>query len=170
MFNAYVHIIIRKERKERRGKKKLKQKEEKEEFYEIFIFYHSGKSNPFNPDMGWCSRWLSNNSFTHRVGTKDAKKMEKNPADQENYLYRIALMIKDHNIPPELVYFWDEYGQELVPASKCTFAKKGSKDVIIHGLDDKRQITGTLCHNAKLEFVGGQLIFQVRNYKIKSNL
>lgn len=73
-------------------------------------------------------------------------------------------MVKDHGIPPELIYFWDEYGQNLVPTSKCTFAKKGSVDIIIQGLDDKRQITGTLCHNGKLEFVGGQLIFQVISF------
>ncbi len=77
------------------------------------------------------------------------------------FLYRLALLIKDHNVPKDLVYFWDEYGQELVPSSKFTFAKKGSNDVPILGLDDKRQITGTLCHNAELDFVGGQLIWKV---------
>lgn len=98
-----------------------------------------------------------------RAGTKDAKKMTKSPEDQENYLSRLALIIKDYNIPPELVFFWDEYAQHLVPTSKSTFAKRGSKDVIIHGLADKRQVTGTLCHNGNLEFIGGQLIFQVLN-------
>ncbi|HYN45034.1 MAG TPA: hypothetical protein VER35_03460 [Candidatus Limnocylindrales bacterium] len=111
--------------------------------------------------MKWCGRWLKRNSFVYRVGTKDAKKISKDPEEAEDYLCRIALMIKDHKIPPELVYFWDEYGQQLVPTSNSTFAKSGSKDVIIHGLEDKRQITGTLCHNGKLEFVGGQLIFKV---------
>jgi hypothetical protein len=99
--------------------------------------------------------------FVHRVATKDAKKANKDPSIAENFLARISLIIKDNNIPLELVFFWDEYGQELVPASKCTFAKQGSKDVIIHGLDDKRQITGTLCHNGNLDFLSGQLIFQV---------
>ena len=111
--------------------------------------------------MNWCKRWLKKNSFVHRTGTKDAKKMDKDPEVAENYLHRIALMIKDYNIPRELVFFWDEYGQQLVPCSKSTYAKIGSKDVIIHGLDDKRQITGTLCHDANLNFVGGQLIFNV---------
>ena len=80
---------------------------------------------------------------------------------KENFLYRIALKVKDHKIPRALVFFYDEYGQNLVPSSKSTFAKQGSKDVIIHGLDDKRQITGTLCHNGDLEFQGVQLIFMV---------
>ncbi|HYN44847.1 MAG TPA: hypothetical protein VER35_02510 [Candidatus Limnocylindrales bacterium] len=124
-----------------------------------------GQKNAFNPNPNWCSRWLARHSFVHRCGTKDAKKLTKDPLDKENYLYRSALLIKDHNIPPDLFYCWDEYGQELVPTSKTTFSKKGSKDVIIHGLEDKRLITGTLCHNGKLEFVGGQLIFKVHNMK-----
>lgn len=80
---------------------------------------------------------------------------------KEFFLFRIALKVKDHNVPRELVLFYDEYAQELVPSSKSTYAKKGSKDVIIHGLEDKRQITGTLCHDGNLEFVGGQFIFKV---------
>lgn len=135
----------------------------------IYFLFHTfvwlliliGSVNKFNPDKKWCSRWLARNSFVHRSGTKDAKKMTRDPFVKEMFLCRIALKIKDFSIPPELIYFWDEYGQELVPSSKSTFHKKGSKDVIIHGLDDKRQITGTLCHNGKCEFVGGQLIFKV---------
>lgn len=117
--------------------------------------------NPFKPDPNWCARWLKAHSFVYRVGTKDAKKISKDPEDKENYLSRMALIIKDHKIPPELVFYWDEYGQELVPSSKNTFAKRGSKDVIIQGLEDKRQITGTLCHNGNHEFIGAQLIFKV---------
>ena len=105
--------------------------------------------------------WLRRNSYTHRASTKDAKKITKNEHDERDYLARIALLVKDYNIPKELVFFYDEYGQELVPASTHTFAKKGSKDVVMTGLEDKRQITGTLFHNAEGDFVGGQLIFKV---------
>lgn len=80
---------------------------------------------------------------------------------KDNFLCRLALKVKDHNVPRDLVLFYDEYAQELVPSSKSTYAKRGSKDVIIHGLEDKRQITGTLCHDGNLVFVGGQLIFKV---------
>ncbi len=127
----------------------------------LLFLYSIGKVNPFNPDFNWCSRWLARNLFVHRVGTKDAKKMVKDQGDTDKFFARIALFIKDHKIPPELVFFWDEYGQELVPTSKNTFAKKGSRDVIIHGLDDKRQITGTLCHNGAHELIGVQLICKV---------
>lgn len=127
----------------------------------LMFSYFVGKKNAFNPNFNWCSRWLQRNKFVHRVGTKDAKKLTKDEGERDKFLARIALLIKDHNIPPELVFFWDEYGQELVPTSKNTFAKRGSKDVVIHGLEDKRQITGTLCHNGNHELIGVQLIFKV---------
>lgn len=80
----------------------------------ISITFLIGKVNAFNPNFNWCSRWLERNLFVHRIGTKDAKKLKKDPEVEKRYFARVALFIKDHNIPPELVFFWDEYGQELL--------------------------------------------------------
>ena len=44
-------------------------------------------------------------------------------------------------IPPSLIFNWDQTGLHLVPSSSWTMARKGSKRVEMIGMEDKRQIT-----------------------------
>ena len=66
----------------------------------------------------------------------------------------------EHNIPPELVINLDETGLPIVPVSQWTFADKGSKQIPVTGLDDKRQITGLLACSLSGELLPPQMIYQ----------
>ena len=60
------------------------------------------------------------------------------------------------DVPPELVFNWDQTGISIVPGSSWTMEKKGSKRVEIVGISDKRQITAIFCGN----FLPLQVIYQ----------
>ncbi len=64
------------------------------------------------------------------------------------------------DIPPELIFNWDQTGISLVPGSSWTMELKGSKRVEIAGSGDKRQITALLCGTMAGEFLPPQLIYQ----------
>jgi hypothetical protein len=66
--------------------------------------------------------------------------------------------VKAHSIPPELVVNTDQTGIHLVPTGGAhTWVLKGSKNVLVHGNEDKRQITVSVSSTA----AGGLLPFQV---------
>ena len=54
---------------------------------------------------------------------------------------------------------WDQTGLKYVPVSNWTFADKGSKQVEIAGLDDKRQLTVLLSCTMKGKLLPTQVIF-----------
>ena len=66
----------------------------------------------------------------------------------------------EHNIPEELILNLDQTPLGLTFASKVTFTKKGSKQVPIANIDDKRQITGTFCVSMKGDFLPIHLIYK----------
>jgi hypothetical protein len=71
---------------------------------------------------------------------------------------RVAYLVKAHSIPPELVVNTDQTGIHLVPTGGAhTWVLKGSKNVLVHGNEDKRQITVSVSSTA----AGGLLPFQV---------
>ena len=57
-----------------------------------------------------------------------------------------------HGIPEALVINLDEKGLPVRPASEWTLAEAGAKQVLVTGLDDKRQITGVLACTLSGEF------------------
>ena len=46
-----------------------------------------------------------------------------------------------NDIPEDLVFNWDRTGICLVLVSKRTIEKQGTKNIIVTGVDNKRQIT-----------------------------
>ena len=64
------------------------------------------------------------------------------------------------DIPPELVFNWDQTAISIVPGSSWTMEMKGSKRVEIVGVSDKRQITAVFCGTLAGEFLPPQLIYQ----------
>ena len=64
------------------------------------------------------------------------------------------------DIPPELVFNWDQTGISIVPGSSWTMEAKGSKRVEIVGISNKRQITVVFCGAMTGEFLPPQLIYQ----------
>ena len=57
------------------------------------------------------------------------------------FKYDICAEIIMNDIPEDLVFNWDHTSIHLVPVSKRTIEKQGTKNIIVTGVDDKRQIT-----------------------------
>ena len=99
-----------------------------------------------------------------RKGTKAARATPANfPILKEEYLARITKLVADHKIPDSLLINWDQTGIKLVPVSEWTMAKKGSNQVAITGLGDKRLITGVLACAASGEVLPPQLLYGGRS-------
>ena len=67
------------------------------------------------------------------------------PEIKEQFLLDIMATVSMEEIPCELILNWDQTGQHVVPGSKWTIEKQGSKRVEIGGMDDKHQITAVIC-------------------------
>ena len=63
-------------------------------------------------------------------------------------------------IPPDLIFNWDQTGISIVPGSNWTMELKGTKRIEIVGVNDKRQITALFCGTITGEFFPLQLIYQ----------
>ena len=68
--------------------------------------------------------------------------------------------MKEHSIPPELVINMDETGLPIVLVSDWSLDEKGTKQVPLTGLDDKRQITAVLACTATGRLLSPQLLYQ----------
>ena len=69
----------------------------------------------------------------------------------------------DHNVPSALVLNLRQTPLSYVSPGKHTFSSKGSKNVPIKGLDDRRQITATFVVSATGSFLPIQLIYQSKS-------
>ncbi|XP_070535305.1 uncharacterized protein [Ptychodera flava] len=100
--------------------------------------------------------------YVKRKGTKAVKKIVTDfPAIKENFLQRITEIIKEFNIPPEMIINWDQTGVAIIPAGDWTiWEAEGSRQVTIAGLDDKRQITAVFAASAAGDFLPPQLLYQ----------
>lgn len=94
----------------------------------------------------WAKSVLNRMGMVKRKGTTSKKIIVVENFEQEKskYLKNIQNKMTMKNIPPELVINWDQTGLHIVPVSQWTMEVEGSKRVEITGIDDKRQITGTL--------------------------
>ena len=80
-----------------------------------------------------------------RKATKAARKTPPNFADIKlTCLQRVADIVHESKVPPELVINWDQTGAKFVPASQWTLAEQCVKQVDVTGLDDKRELTALL--------------------------
>ena len=73
---------------------------------------------------------------------------------------KISNVILDRDVPSAVVLNLDQTPLSYVSLEKYTFSSKGSKNVPIKGLDDKRQITATFVVSATGSFLLIQLIYQ----------
>ena len=63
-------------------------------------------------------------------------------------------------VPPDLIINWDQTGSKLVPVSSWTMAKEGSKQVLVVGKEDKREIMVLLAITASGTLLPPQVIYQ----------
>ena len=107
-------------------------------------------------------------NFTRRVGTTQAKISPERFKELElQFLQDIVDVMKMEDIPPQLIFNWDQTGLNLVPASNWTMAQMGQKRIQIKGLKDKRMITAVFCGSLIHvgEFLPMQLIYRRKTDK-----
>jgi hypothetical protein len=98
--------------------------------------------------------------FVKRKGTKNVKQL---PSDFEeikaSFVEKVSNVVKQHDIPDALVINWDQTGVQMVPGGDWTMDERGSQQVPITGLDDKRQITLVLAIAKDGTLLTPQLIY-----------
>ena len=100
-------------------------------------------------------------NFVKRRGSSTAKLTVANfEAVKEQFVIDVNAVVEMEDIPPQLVFNWDQTGISIVPGSSWTMEAKGSKRVEIVGMGDKRQITALFCGALSGEFLPPQLIYQ----------
>jgi len=92
--------------------------------------------------------------FVQRKATTSKSKQSVEEFDliRRAYLEDFVATVEIEEIPPQLIFNWDQTGIKLVPSTSWTMAERGSKRVELIGLSDKRQITAVFC-GIQLSFV-----------------
>ena len=109
----------------------------------------------------WAKSLLYRMGFVKRRGSTTMKITVNNfDGIKEQFLLDIQTAVEMEDIPPELVFDWDQTGISIVPGSSWTMELKGAKRVEIAGISDKRQITAVLCGTMAGDFLPPQLIYQ----------
>lgn len=115
---------------------------------------------PATLSKGWADSLLKRMKFCRRMCTTKAQMPpEKIHELKTEFLQDIVDVVQFEKIPMELLINWDQTGLNLVPSSKWTLEKKGTKRVGLKGFQDKRMITGVFCCNAIGEMLPFQLIY-----------
>ncbi len=110
---------------------------------------------------GWAFSLFDRMGFVIRKGTKAGRKQPNDfPAIKEEYLKDIQSIVKQHNIPDELIINFDQTGVSIIPADDWTMEEEGAQDVPITGKGDKRMITVLLCYSLSLDLLPPQVIYQ----------
>ncbi|XP_063400328.1 uncharacterized protein LOC134684939 [Mytilus trossulus] len=95
-----------------------------------------------------------------RKGTKAVKHLPNDFDDiRQEYISKINNVREKHNIPDTLIINWEQTGCQLVPGGDWTMEKKGTQQISISGLDDKRQITLLLAVSMSGDLLPPQLIY-----------
>ena len=96
-------------------------------------------------DLGkkWVESLLLRRGYVKRKATKAATKLPSAdfPDIKLSFLRRILEEVQSHAIPMQLLFNCDQTGVKLVPMSSWTMAQGGSKQVLVVGVEDKREIT-----------------------------
>ena len=109
----------------------------------------------------WGKSLLQRMGFVKRRGSSAAKlRVAYFDAIQELFLLDYRAIVEMEEIPPELVFNWDQTGISIVPGSSWKMDLKGSQRVEIVGISDKRQITAVLCGTSAGDIFPFQLIYQ----------
>lgn len=116
---------------------------------------------PITITDNWAKSLLYRMNFVKRRGSSTAKLTVANfEAVKEQFILDVNAIVEMEDIPPQLVFNWDQTGISIVPGSSWTMEAKGTKRVEIAGMGDKRQITAVLCGAMSGEFLPPQLIYQ----------
>lgn len=111
----------------------------------LLKFHDPDLLQPLDLGKTWDEYIFQHLGYTKRKGTKAARsKSEDFEKTKMDYIERIEKCVNEHNIMDDLILNWDQTGVNLIPGGDWTMDAKGSKQVNITNLDDKRQITTLL--------------------------
>ena len=109
----------------------------------------------------WARSLLVRINFSKRKGTRKAKKnLGNEEAVAAQFHNMVHNIITEKNIPAALVIAADEQFSAILPGGHWTMAEKGSSQVDIAGLADKRGITLFPAFSGDLTMLDPQLIYQ----------
>ena len=93
---------------------------------------------PLTLTTPWATSLLKRMNFTkRRVSTKSTHLTDDLEEVKKTFLTEILETVKFNDIPPELIFNWDQTGINLVPTALWTMDKKGKKRIEIAGYQDK---------------------------------
>ena len=109
----------------------------------------------------WARSILSDLNWSKRKGTpgKIEPSLQFLAEEKFTFEWAISTAISSHDIPNFLVLNIDQTPLSYVSPRQYTFSFKGSKNVPIKGVDDKRQITVTFAVSSMGKFLPVQLIY-----------
>ena len=119
----------------------------------------------------WCRWWVPNKlNFSFRRGTSSGQKLSANwESECEDMRARAAVIASSHGVVhPALVINWDQTGLLMMPTATRTYSDKGSKQVEIAKLDDKRQITAVVASAMDGSVLPVQLVFAGKEFSSKT--
>ena len=115
---------------------------------------------PATLTKGWARSLLKQMKFSHCMCTTQAQiPPERVEELRAEFLHEIIDMVELEEIPPSLIFNWDQTGLNLVPSSNWTMDQNGTKQVGISRCKDKIMITAVFCCSAVGEFLPPQLIY-----------
>ena len=79
---------------------------------------------------------------------------------KKRFLNDIFAEVIMNDIPEDLIFNWDQTSIHLVPVSEWTMEKQGTKNIIVTGVDDKRQITLVLVATMTGCFLYSQVLYE----------
>ena len=116
---------------------------------------------PATLSVSWAKSLLKRMNFTkRRVSTKSLVPSQDVEEVRKEFLSELMEAVELHEVPPDLIFNWDQTGILLVPSAQWTMDKKGRKRVPIAGHNDKRQITAVMCGALTGEMLPIQLVYK----------
>ena len=119
-----------------------------------------------NLNRHWVHSFLTRMGFVQRRATTAKSKypLQNYIEKKTEFFTDLASTVEMEEIPPQLIFNWDQTGIKLVLLISWTMNEQRAKRVELVGLSDKRQITAAFCKNLLGAFFPIQLI-----YKRKTN-
>lgn len=125
---------------------------------------------PVTISRAWAKSLMRRMGFVKRRGTtKSRATVENFDQVKADFLAEIASIVEMEEIPPEMIFNWDQTGIHLVPVASWTMERQGAKHVEVAGITDKRQITAVFCGSLVGEFLPVQLIYAGKTKRCHAN-
>ena len=115
----------------------------------------------------WARGVLNSMDWVKRKVTTGKVEPSKQFLEEKKFTFQrsISMVVYNHDIPLEFILNLDQTPLSYVSPGKYTFNIKGSSNVHIKGIDDKRQITATFAVSATGELLPFQLIYAGKTKK-----